>query len=198
MAARLESRIKSLIRAGKADPGRGTLTSFEESVEEIRARLDAAGLLDSGYAGGGATHTEDARLGELGAAQLDAVRVEASAVDLPVLGATFDAAPWMSDDTREAYVHPETLECPASVETVNEVPLERSAEPALPHPAVSFEEPLPGRGSKLRTSRKFRLSAREEKELCGRLDVSRMLFLVPEDEAIVGAFSNPRHDLPSD
>ena len=70
-----------LIRDGKSDPGCGTLTSFEEGVEEIRLRLEAAGLLDRGYAGGGATSIEESRLGVLSAAQLDALRFRCRSVD---------------------------------------------------------------------------------------------------------------------
>ena len=49
MAARLESRIGSLLRAGHAEPGRGTLISLQESCAEIQQRLEALGVCISTY-----------------------------------------------------------------------------------------------------------------------------------------------------
>ena len=151
--------------------------------------METASLLGRGYAGGGATSIEESRIGVLSAAQLDALRVEASAVDLPERGATFDAAAWMPDGMREPYEQPSTLEVqPLKQRLVEDAKATKTTERdegelLLPSEAHFCDQELAAPRPKRAASRKFRMSAREEKKLCARLDTAGMLTPVPEDEA---------------
>ena len=106
MAARLESRVKSLLRAGHAAPGRGTILTLEEGIEEIRQRLIAAGIYDTGYGSREVSQAELTTFGTAGKAACGVVRLDASLIDLPEQGVTLDAAAWMTGEMREAYIRP--------------------------------------------------------------------------------------------
>ena len=104
MAARLESRVKSLLRAGHAAPGRGTILSLDEGIEEIRQRLNAAGIYEAGYGSREVAPEEFAALGTADNSRCGVVRLDANLIELPKQGATLDATAWMTGDMREAYL----------------------------------------------------------------------------------------------
>ena len=151
MAARLESRVGSLLRAGHAEPGRGTLISLQESCVDIQRRLEALGVEDSPY---NDRSIRPEALGSTSDPRVGLAALDADRIDLPVRGATFNAADWMPADMKAAYLDPRTL-------------------------TESASEELPGRKPRRRA-----LSARVERELNSRLDSARILRLVPESLAL--------------
>ena len=186
MAARLESRVKSLLRAGHAEPGRGTIQTLEEGCEEIRQRLHDAGLFEVGYGLREIKPEEAVPLGSVDKTNCAVVRLDASRIDLPSHGATFDAAAWMSGTMRAAFLEP------TSFVGQSATPTERaSVKRDLQHMEERHDEfgyllersrvepPATGKLS----SGSSKLTARQERELCARLDSAGLLRLVPEDEA---------------
>ena len=167
MAARLESRVKSLLRAGHAAPGRGTILSLDEGIEEIRQRLNAAGIYEAGYGSREVAPEEFAALGTADNSRCGVVRLDANLIDLPKQGATLDAAAWMTGDLREAYLWPTAYAESGGIGTQS---TEQGSEIA---PKQTDEIAANG----------FQLTAREERELSVRLDGAGMLRLVPESEA---------------
>ena len=125
----------------------------------MQQRLFAAGIFNAGYGSREVARDEYAALGTAGKTKCGVVRMDAKLIDLPLRGATVDAATWMTGEMREAY------ERPAAIVGCSEEP-QLGASSAVPAPL-----------------QKGKLSAREERELNARLDGAGMLRLVPEDVA---------------